>query len=153
MPPTLEADEGFMAVALAEGRAAEAAGEVPVGAVVVIDNVVVAAASNAPISRNDPSAHAEMLALRAAARDQGNYRLPGATLYVTLEPCPMCMGAAFLARIARVAYGAHDPKTGAAGGLLDLSGVGLPHDLAVTGGIREDECAALLRDFFKARRG
>jgi len=147
-----KSDDRFMTEALRCARAAESAGEVPVGAVLVIDDEIVASGSNSPISSHDPSAHAEMNALREAAAIRRNYRLPGATLYVTLEPCPMCMGAIYLARIARLVFGARDPKTGAAGGLIDLRDAGLPHELVVHGGVRENECAGLLREFFLARR-
>src|SRR5262244_4353771 len=143
-----------MQAALAEARAGLAAGEVPVGAVVVIDDVIVAQARNAPIAHADPTAHAEVLALREAARKVGNYRLPGATLYATLEPCVMCCGAVIHARIARVVYGAADPKAGAVVSryrLLDDTRSN-HRDEAVGGGL-EAECGALLREFFEARRG
>ena len=145
--------EGFMRVALAEARVALGAGEVPVGAVVVVDDVIVGQAHNAPIALVDPTAHAEVLALREAAKKVGNYRLPGAVLYATLEPCAMCCGAALQARVARVVYGAADPKAGAARslyGLLDDARTN--HEVAVTGAVRSEECAALLREFFEARR-
>lgn len=143
-----------MRIALAEARAGLAANEVPVGAVVVLDGGIVGQAHNAPIALADPTAHAEVLALRDAARKLGNYRLPGATLYVTLEPCVMCCGAALHARIARVVYGALDPKAGAIVSrhrLLDddLSN----HRIETSGGVLESECGALLKEFFEARRG
>jgi tRNA(adenine34) deaminase len=142
-----------MAEALAEARRAVAAGEVPVGAVVVRDGRELARAHNAPLALCDPTAHAELLALRAAARAAGEYRLPGATLYATLEPCPMCVGAALLARIDRLVYGAPDPKHGAAGTVVDLSAVGpFNHRIEVVGGIRRAESAELLQSFFRARR-
>ncbi|MFM7142123.1 MAG: tRNA adenosine(34) deaminase TadA [Alphaproteobacteria bacterium] len=147
-------DRGWMAVALDEARRAVAAGEVPVGAVVVADGREVGRAHNAPIGTCDPTAHAEILALRRASIATGAYRLPGTTLYATLEPCPMCAGAAWAARVDRVVFGASDPKAGALGSLLDLGGVrGLNHRFEVKGGVRSDEAAALLREFFRTRRG
>lgn len=146
-------DEDFMRAALALARQAEQAGEVPVGAVVVMDGEIVGRGSNAPIGRHDPSAHAEMLALRDAAQRIGNYRLVGCELYVTLEPCLMCVGAMFHARIARVVYGASDPKTGAAGSVLDLfQEQRLNHHAEVQGGVLADECGKVLSEFFAARR-
>lgn len=142
-----------MRLALAQARLARAAGEVPVGAVVVRDGEVVGAGWNQPIRAQDPSAHAEIMALRAAGRRLGNYRLPGCTLYVTLEPCAMCSGAIFHARIARVVYGTPDPKTGTAGSVLDLyAEPRLNHHAQVEGGVLAEECAALLREFFAERR-
>lgn len=146
-------DEDFMRAALVLARQAEQAGEVPVGAVVVKDGEIVGRGSNAPISRHDPSAHAEMVALRDAAQRVGNYRLVDCELYVTLEPCLMCVGAMFHARIARVVYGARDPKTGAAGSVLNLFGeTRLNHHAEVEGGVLADECGKLLSQFFAARR-
>jgi tRNA(adenine34) deaminase len=146
-------DENFMRAALELAREAEQAGEVPVGAVVVLDGVIVGRGSNAPIGRHDPSAHAEMLALRDAAQNIGNYRLVGCELFVTLEPCLMCVGAMFHARIARVIYGASDPKTGAAGSVLDLfEEQRLNHHAAVLGGVLAEECGGILSQFFAARR-
>jgi tRNA(adenine34) deaminase len=142
-----------MRAALAEARVGLAAGEVPVGAVVVLDGAIVGQAHNAPITLGDPTAHAEVLALREAARKVGNYRLPGAELYVTLEPCAMCCGAAVHARIARVVYGAADPKAGAVASrhrLLDDAGPG--HRVEAVGGVLAAECGALLREFFETRR-
>lgn len=142
-----------MRLALEQAHIARAAGEVPVGAVVVRAGEVIGAGWNQPIRRHDPTAHAEVMALRAAAQRLGNYRLPGCTLYVTLEPCAMCSGAIFHARIARVVYGAADPKTGAAGSVLDLyAEPRLNHHAEVEGGLLAEECAALLRDFFAERR-
>lgn len=142
-----------MAQALAAARAAGRRGEVPVGAVVVRDGVRLARAGNASIARHDPSAHAELQALRAAGRMVRNYRLPGAVLYVTVEPCAMCMGAALHARIARLVYGCADPKAGAAGSVLDLSDdARLNHRMTVTAGVGEAECRTLMREFFRARR-
>ncbi len=147
------ADEGAMGEALALARAAAARGEVPVGAVVVRDGAIVGRGGNAPIAHNDPTAHAEIAALRDAARALGNYRLAGCTLYTTLEPCAMCAGAMLHARIARVVFGARDPKTGAAGSVIDLfAEPRLNHHATVTGGVRDAECAALLSGFFAARR-
>src|SRR5262245_18104644 len=137
-------DEHWMAEALALERSAGAQGEVPVGAVVVRDGAIVDRGRNAPISEHDPTAHAEMAALRDAARALGNYRLPGCDLYVTIEPCVMCAGAILHARIARVVYGAPDPKTGACGSVVDLfAEPRLNHHASVTAGIRADECGQL----------
>ena len=147
-------DEDFMAAALELARAAGAAGEVPVGAVVVLDGAIVGRGWNQPIGRHDPTAHAEVMALRDAAQRLSNYRLPGATLYVTLEPCAMCVGAIMHARIARVVFGARDPKTGAAGSVIDLFAEDrLNHHADVTGGVLAEECGGLLSSFFAARRG
>lgn len=146
-------DLDWMAIALAEARRAAAEDEVPIGAVVVIDGRELARAHNQPIVRRDPTAHAEVLALRAAAEREGAYRLPGAVLYATVEPCPMCLGAALHARVARIVYGATDPKGGAAGTVVDLTAVpAFNHVVAVDGGVGADESARLLRDFFAARR-
>ena len=149
------ADAVWMEQALAAAREAEAAGEVPVGAVIVgPSGELLARAANAPIALHDPTAHAEILALRAAGRALGNYRLPGCALYVTLEPCAMCVGALVHARIARLLYGATDPKAGACGSVFDLAGgAKLNHRIEVTGGVRAEESAALLRKFFAALRG
>jgi tRNA(adenine34) deaminase len=147
-------DERFMGEALEEARAARAAGEVPVGAVVVLEGRVIGRGHNQPIGLKDPTAHAEVLALRAAAHTAGNYRLPGATLYATVEPCPMCCGAAVLARVARVVYGAPDPKAGAARTLYHLlDDARLNHQAEVRGDVRGAEAAALLREFFETKRG
>ena len=148
-----EADDRFMRLALEEARLAAAAGEVPVGAVLVLAGDILARAHNASIGRSDPTAHAEILALRDAAAKVGNYRLPGAALYVTVEPCAMCAGAVLHARVARLIYGAPDAKGGAVVSvhrLLDAPG--LTHRVAVTAGLRGAECGALLSDFFRARR-
>ena len=140
--------------ALALARAAGARGEVPVGAVVVRDGAVIGRGGNAPIAASDPTAHAEIAALRDAGRASGNYRLPGCELYVTIEPCAMCAGAILHARIARLVYGARDPKTGACGSVIDLfAEARLNHHCEVVGGVRADACGALLSDFFAARRG
>ncbi|VCU69677.1 tRNA-specific adenosine deaminase [Pigmentiphaga humi] len=140
--------------ALALAEQAWRAGEVPVGAVVCdAQGRVMGEGANQPIGSHDPTAHAEIRALRAACAEAGNYRLPGATLYVTLEPCAMCMGAMLHARLARVVFGASDPKTGACGGVLDLPAIGvLNHQTKVEGGVLADECGELLRAFFRERR-
>lgn len=146
-------DSEAMRLALAQASAAAAAGEVPVGAVVVRDGQVIAQGRNAPVASRDPSAHAEIVALRAAAAHLGNYRLDGCTLYVTLEPCAMCVGAMLHARLARVVYGASDPKTGAAGSVLDLfADARLNHQTQVQGGVLARDSSALLHAFFRARR-
>src|SRR5712664_2712536 len=145
--------EAFMRAALAEARVGLGAGEVPVGAVVVVDDVIVGQAHNAPIALVDPTAHAEVLALREAAQKVGNYRLPGATLYVTLEPCAMCCGAVIQARLDRVVYGARDPKAGAVDSLHRLlDDARLNHRVSAVGGVLDAESAALLRAFFDTRR-
>ena len=147
-------DEDFMRLALAEARAAAESGEVPVGAIVVKDGRVIATGRNAPIEGFDPTAHAEIVALRAAAQALGNYRLEGCTLYVTLEPCAMCSGAMLHARLARVVFGAADPKTGAAGSVINLfENQQLNHQTVAQGGVVAEEAAELLRGFFKERRG
>lgn len=146
-------DDHWMRCALALAQQAQAEGEVPVGALVILDHQIIGEGWNQPIGLSDPSAHAEIAALRAAARRQSNYRLPGATLYVTLEPCVMCVGAIMHARIARVVYGATDPKTGAAGSMFELLGSDkFNHQVEVTGGVLADQCAELLRNFFQSRR-
>lgn len=147
------ADISHMRIALDLARQAWTAGEVPVGAVVVKDSMVVGRGFNAPISRHDPSAHAEIQALRDAASRLGNYRLPGCSLYVTIEPCTMCAGAILHARIARVVYGAPDSKTGACGSVVDLFGnPRLNYHAEVVSGILAAECSQLLSDFFAERR-
>ncbi|MDV3239088.1 MAG: tRNA adenosine(34) deaminase TadA [Gammaproteobacteria bacterium] len=147
-------DLHWMRHALTLARRAEAMGEVPVGAVVVRDGVLLGEGWNRPITDHDPTAHAEVVALRAAARAAGNYRLPGSVLYVTLEPCLMCTGAMVHARVERLVFGAFDPKRGAAGSQFDaFAAPGLNHRVAVTGGVAADECAALLQGFFRDRRG
>lgn len=146
-------DEGFMRRALELARRAQEEGEVPVGAVVVVDEKIVGEGWNRPISASDPTAHAEVQAMRAAAATLRNYRLLGATLYVTLEPCAMCVGAMFHARIRRVVFGAADPKTGAAGSTLNLfEEHRLNHHALVEGGVLAQECGALLSAFFASRR-
>ena len=155
MTDDADAELAHMALALECARDAYARDEVPVGAVLVdARGVVVARAANAPIASHDPTAHAEILVLRAAGQALGNYRLLGCTLYVTLEPCVMCVGALVHARIARVVYGATDPKTGACGSAIDLvAHASMNHRIALTGGVLAEECGALLRQFFAARRG
>ncbi len=150
-------DTDFMREALALARQAREAGEVPVGAVVVREGAVVGRGFNAPISGHDPTAHAEVRALRDAARNLGNYRLPGCELFVTIEPCAMCAGAIMHARIARVVYGAPDPKTGVCGSVVDLfgplpEGRRLNFHAEVVGGVLAEECGALISDFFAERR-
>ena len=142
-----------MRLALEQARHAWTLGEVPVGAVVVKDGVVIATGYNQPIGSHDPTAHAEIVALRAAADKLGNYRLPGCELYVTLEPCVMCSGAMMHARLARVVYAATDPKTGACGSVLNLFGQEqLNHHTEVAGGVLADEASAMLKAFFAERR-
>jgi len=148
-----ERERHFMRLAQAAAEAARAAGEVPVGAVLVRGDEVIASGFNHPIGAHDPSAHAEMAALRAGAQALGNYRLPGCELYVTLEPCLMCAGAIMHARIARVVFGAHDPKTGACGSVVDaFANEQLNHHTSVSGGVLADECGEALRSFFAERR-
>ncbi len=147
-----EQDIHFMQLALAQAANASAIDEVPVGAVLVANDEVVATGYNRVITDHDPSAHAEIVALRAAGTALQNYRLPDTTLYVTLEPCPMCLAALFHARVARVVFGASDAKTGACGGSIDLSKLAINHHTAIEGGVLADECAASLQAFFKARR-
>lgn len=142
-----------MRLALAQAALARAAGEVPVGAVVVQDGAVVGRGYNHPIGTSDPTAHAEVLALREAARTVGNYRLTGAVLYATVEPCLMCVGAIVHARVATVVYGAADPKGGAVRSLLDPGTLPLNHRFEVVEGVLADECGEVLRAFFRARRG
>ena len=143
-----------MSAALDEARKAQAAGEVPVGAVVVIEGRIVGVGYNQPIRAQDPTAHAEVLALREAARRAGNYRLTGAVLYVTVEPCMMCVGAMVHARIATVIFGTTEPKAGAlVSAQRAHEAPGLNHRLSVRGGVCEDECRVLMHEFFKERRG
>ncbi|MFM8467573.1 MAG: tRNA adenosine(34) deaminase TadA [Oxalobacteraceae bacterium] len=146
-------DEVFMRMALDAAAGAQRVGEVPVGAVLVKDGAVIAMGHNQPIIDHDPTAHAEIAALRAAAQQLGNYRLPGCTLYVTLEPCVMCAGAMLHARLARVVFGAHDPKTGACGSVVNLfTEPRLNHHTQVQGGVLAAECGTLLSAFFAERR-
>jgi tRNA(adenine34) deaminase len=147
-------DIHFMRRAIELAREAQAACEVPVGALIVRDGAIVAEGFNRPISTHDPTAHAEMVALRAAAARIDNYRLTGTTLYVTLEPCAMCAGAMVHARVERLVYAATDPRAGAAGSVFNVAqNPALNHRLEVVSGVLADECGALLRDFFVARRG
>lgn len=150
---SLEQDQAFMSIALALAGQAAIAGEVPVGAIVVKDGEIIGRGSNAPIGSHDPSAHAEIQAMRDAAKNLGNYRLVDCTLYVTLEPCAMCAGAIQHARIARLVYGANDLKTGACGSVVDLMGEQkLNHHTQVISGILADECGKVLSNFFSERR-
>lgn len=145
--------EPFMRLALEQAALARAAGEVPIGAVVVLERAVVGRGFNQPIAARDPTAHAEIVALREAARAVSNYRLAGATLYATVEPCLMCTGAAVHARVAQLVYGVADPKGGAVRSLLDASALALNHRFAVVEGVLAEECRGLLQAFFRARRG
>ncbi len=146
-------DSAFMEAALREAESAGAAGEIPVGAVVVADGEVVATGQNRSLRDRDPSAHAEVVALRGAGDALGNHRLPGTTLYVTLEPCAMCMGALVQARTRRLVFGAYDPKAGAAGSAIDLSdSPAFNHRFEIMGGLLADDCGQVLRKFFDARR-
>jgi len=152
-PKPSSEDADFMREAIAEAALAGSQEEVPVGAIVVLDGKIVGRGHNQPIASKDPTAHAEILALREAARTVGAYRLPGAILYVTLEPCVMCVGAAVHARIATIQYGARDEKAGALGSVYDIGRDGrLNHRIEVMGGLMEDECASMLRDFFRQHR-
>lgn len=151
--PSNRSDDELMALALAEARLAGESGEVPVGAVVVVDGEVVARGRNRRQADNDPTAHAELLAIRSACAAAGSWRLPGAEVVVTLEPCPMCAGALLAARVSRVVFGAPDPKAGALGSLYNLGAdPRLPHELEVQAGVRAEECGALLAGFFTERR-
>jgi tRNA(adenine34) deaminase len=146
-------DAKYMSLAMELARDAWQAGEVPVGAIVVLEGEIVGRGFNQPISRHDPSAHAEIMALRDAGQRIGNYRLPECTLYVTLEPCVMCAGAMMHARIKRIVFGASDPKTGAAGGVVNLfRETRLNHHAQIEGGVLAEECGELISSFFKERR-
>ncbi|OGB23489.1 MAG: tRNA-specific adenosine deaminase [Burkholderiales bacterium RIFCSPLOWO2_02_FULL_57_36] len=146
-------DSNYMRQAISQAHNAWALGEVPVGALVVKDGEIIATGFNQPIGTHDPTAHAEIMALRAAASILGNYRLPGCELYVTLEPCAMCAGAMMHARLARVVFGASDPKTGACGSIVNLfEQEKLNHHTELVGGVMAQECGSLLKDFFAARR-
>jgi tRNA(adenine34) deaminase len=150
---SLGRDARLMGMALERAREAERHGDVPIGAVIAREDEILAAAGNERELRGDPTAHAEILAIRAASEALGGWRLPETTLYVTLEPCAMCAGAVVLARIPAVVFGAPDPKAGAAGSVLDVLGEpALNHRPAVRGGVLGEDCAALLRDFFDSRR-
>jgi len=149
----LTSDEHYMDLALMEAQKAELAGEVPVGAVIVSGNEVIGRGFNLPISQNDPTAHAEIIAIRQAAQAERNYRLTNATLYCTVEPCMMCAGAMIHARLMRLVFGTPDPKAGAAGSIYNvLTDPRLNHRVQVVSGIREDECVDILRQFFEKRR-
>ena len=146
-------DEKWMSISIQEALKAEVEGEVPVGAVLVKDGVLIAKAHNQSISTNDATAHAEIQLLRAAGKQLQNYRLNGTTLYVTLEPCAMCFGAMIHARIERIVFGAHDPKTGVCGSYEDLNNANsFKHKINITGGVSERKCSQLLHTFFKSRR-
>jgi tRNA(adenine34) deaminase len=148
-----QADIEWMKLALQQAVAASGAGEVPVGALVISQGEIVGRGNNRNLRENDPTAHAEIIALREAAASIGNHRLPGCTLYSTIEPCAMCAGTMIHARIARLVYGAHDPKAGAAGSVLEvINHPRLNHKMEVTSGVLEDECAEVLRSFFQERR-
>ncbi|HHF42261.1 MAG TPA: tRNA adenosine(34) deaminase TadA [Candidatus Aminicenantes bacterium] len=150
----LREDVNFMRIALQEAQKAWSKGEVPVGAVIVDEQgQIVARGFNQSLSLHDPSAHAEIVALRAAGRQKGNYRLPGMTLYVTLEPCPMCLGAMVQARIKRLVYGAADPKGGAVSSIMKFPFEKMNHRLEIESGLLEQECAEILQNFFRERRG
>ena len=153
MTSAVMTDQDFMRIALAAADQARALGEVPVGAVLVKAGEIIATGFNQPIGRHDPTAHAEIAALRAAAELLGNYRLPGCTLYVTLEPCVMCAGAMLHARLSRVVFGAADPKTGACGSVLNLfAEAKLNHHAELTVGVLAEECGTMLSEFFAERR-
>ena len=146
-------DQRFMREALAEAQVAATVNEVPVGAVVVKGGEIIGRGLNRPVQDSDPTAHAEVVAIRAAAAREKNYRLNGTTVYVTLEPCAMCIGAMLNARVSRVVFGAYDPKAGAAGSVVDLTdNRKLNHQIEVNGGLFEDKCGALLQKFFQSRR-
>lgn len=150
---SINSDIDFMRIALEEARAAESRGEVPVGAVVVRDAQIIARAGNRNLSDHDPTAHAEIVALRIAAQKLGNHRLSGCALFVTIEPCAMCSGALVHARLARLVYGATDPKAGAVRSVTQvLNHPSLNHQMEVTAGVLETECAEILQDFFRRRR-
>ena len=142
----------FMKEALRQARSAAARGEVPVGAVVVREGVIIARGSNRPIRTTDPTAHAEIVALRAAARKMGNYRLTGCALFATVEPCAMCLGAMIQARIGRLVYGAADPRAGAVTSIVRFPIHKTNHRIDIRGGVMAEECADVLRDFFRERR-
>jgi tRNA(adenine34) deaminase len=146
-------DEFFMRAALREAARAAKRGEVPVGAVVVRQGLIIARGSNRPVATADPTAHAEVVALRRAARKVANYRLPGCDLYVTVEPCPMCLGAVVHSRVRRLVYGADDPKSGAVRSTMSFPFGKANHRPEISAGVLANECGRLLRDFFRARRG
>lgn len=147
-------DNKWMAIAIEQAKKASRLGEVPVGAVLILNDKLVAQAHNQPISTNDPTAHAEIQLLRIAGMELKNYRLPNSTLYVTLEPCAMCLGAMIHARVSRVVFGAYDEKTGVCGSCADLSNSPyFNHSLDITGGVLAEDCKNLLQDFFIQKRG
>nr|MBT6355393.1 tRNA adenosine(34) deaminase TadA [Pelagibacteraceae bacterium] len=146
-------DEKWMQIAIREANLAKNKGEVPVGAIIIQNNRIIAKAHNSPISKNDPTAHAEVLVIRNASKKLQNYRLPGTTLYVTLEPCAMCLGAVIHARINRIVFGTSDPKSGVCGSTANLTSEAFfNHKIIVNGGILEKECKKILQSFFKLRR-
>ena len=150
---TLDSDEQFMKLALQEAQKSQEMNEVPVGAIIIINGEVISKSHNKSISQNDPTSHAEINALRNAASKVRNYRLTGATLYVTLEPCAMCYGAIVHARITRLVFGAYDPKTGVCGSSIKLHEQAcFNHSPEITGGVLEEDCSLILKDFFKERR-
>jgi len=153
MPPADPAHERFMGLALEQARRGLAAGEVPIGAVLVAAGTVAGEGFNRPLGAVDPTAHAEIVALRAAASALGNYRLPDTTLYVTLEPCLMCVGALINARVGTVVYGAAEPKWGAIESIVKVATLAANHHFAVVAGVREAECRGIVVGFFRARRG
>ncbi len=148
----MDQDERYMKEALAEARKAAQREEVPVGAVAVIGDRIVGRGYNKPVSESDPTAHAEIVALRDACRQMENYRLPGCDLYVTLEPCAMCLGAAVQARVSRLVFGAYDSKSGAVGSAMSFSFENLNHRIEIKGGILAAECGKILKDFFEKKR-
>ncbi|WP_216598057.1 tRNA adenosine(34) deaminase TadA [Propionispora sp. 2/2-37] len=146
-------DSGYMGLALAEARKAYDLGEIPIGAVLVVDNEVIASAHNMRESWNDATAHAEIIVVRQACQKLGRWRLTGATIYVTIEPCPMCAGALVMGRVDRLVYGSSDYKAGAVESIFNIvQNAALNHQMAVTSGVRREECAALMKDFFRERR-
>jgi tRNA(adenine34) deaminase len=145
-------DESFMREALLEAEKAAEMGEVPVGAVIVLDDEVLSRAHNHPISLNDPTSHAEILAIREACRRKNNYRIPGCDMYVTLEPCAMCLGAILQARIRRLIFGALDPKSGAVQSIMTFPIEKMNHSIEIEGGILSEECGKILKGFFATRR-
>jgi len=150
---TLDSDEKFMKLALQEAQKSQEMNEVPVGAIIIMNGEVISKSHNKSISQNDPTSHAEINALRNAASKVRNYRLTGATLYVTLEPCAMCYGAIVHARITRLVFGAYDPKTGVCGSSIKLHEQAcFNHSPEITGGVLEEDCSLILKDFFKERR-
>lgn len=149
---SMKEDEFFMRQALAEAQKSLKKNEVPVGAVLVVENEIVSRAHNAPIAKNDPTAHAEIIALRKAGSKRSNYRLPGCDLYVTLEPCAMCLGAAVHARIRRLVFGALDPKGGAVESVMQFPLERMNHRVEIIGGVLKEECGKILKDFFRVKR-